>query len=92
VASLFGYRFASVNLADTRVLDQALMAHRSALPRITRRNVVDLKLYVITRAYLNGRYDHIPASFFDAYPVLTGLVAAVDTHPSVVSYWATRAS
>jgi glutathione S-transferase len=55
-------------------------------------NVVDLKLYVITRAYLNGRYDHIPASFFDAYPVLTDLVAAVDTHPSVVSYWATRAS
>jgi prostaglandin-H2 D-isomerase / glutathione transferase len=55
-------------------------------------NVVDLKLYTVLRAYLNEGYDHIPASFFDAYPALTELVAAVDAHPKVLSYWASRAS
>lgn len=53
-------------------------------------SVVDLKLYVILRAFLNDGYDHIPASFFDAYPALTRLVAAVDAHPPVRSYWAAR--
>ncbi|MCP4872350.1 MAG: glutathione S-transferase [Proteobacteria bacterium] len=52
--------------------------------------VSDLKVYVITRAYLNDGYDHIPASFFDAYPKITALVAAVDAHPAVAAYWASR--
>ena len=53
-------------------------------------NVVDLKLYTILRAYLTGGYDHIPASFFDAFPALQAFVAAVDAHPAVKGYFAGR--
>jgi glutathione S-transferase len=53
-------------------------------------NVVDLKLYVMLRAILAGTYDHVPLAMFDAFPALTALVAAVDSHPAVAAYWAAR--
>ena len=53
-------------------------------------HVADLKLYVILRAYLSGGYDHISPSMFDAYPALGALHAAVDAHPAVRSYFASR--
>jgi prostaglandin-H2 D-isomerase / glutathione transferase len=53
-------------------------------------SVADLKLYTMLRAILSGTYDHIPGSIFDGQPALGALVAAVDAHPEVVSYWATR--
>ncbi len=55
-------------------------------------NVADLKLYVILRAYLSGGYDHIPGSFFDAFPKLVALHAAVDAHPEVRAYFAARSA
>ena len=53
-------------------------------------NVTDIKLYTILRAYLSGGYDHIPASFFDAYPKIMALYAAVDAHPGVKGFFASR--
>ncbi len=53
-------------------------------------NVVDLKLYVILRSCLGGVYDHVPASTFEGLDKLSGLVAAVDAHPRVAAYWASR--
>ena len=53
-------------------------------------SVVDLKLYVILRGCLGGIYDHVPASTFDGLEKLAGLVAAVDAHPAVAAYWASR--
>ena len=55
-----------------------------------RLNVADIKVYVILRAYLSDGYDHIPASFFDDYPKIKGLFAAVDSHPAVTGYFAAR--
>ncbi len=51
-------------------------------------NVVDIKLYVILRAYLSGTYDHIPASMFEAWPKLVALHAAVGAHPAVSAWFA----
>ncbi|MFT5680748.1 MAG: glutathione S-transferase [Myxococcota bacterium] len=51
-------------------------------------NVVDIKLYVVLRAYLSGGYDYIPASFFDAWPSLLALYAVVDAHPAVQGWFA----
>jgi prostaglandin-H2 D-isomerase / glutathione transferase len=45
-----------------------------------RLSVADIKLYVILRAFRSGAYDHIPGSFFDAWPKLLALYAAVDAH------------
>jgi len=53
-------------------------------------SVTDVKLYVILRAFINGGYDHIPGSYFDAHPKLQHLHAAVDAHPAVQGYFATR--
>ena len=53
-------------------------------------NVADIKVYVILRAYLSGGYDHVPASHFDAFPKLLALYAAVDAHPVVRAYFASR--
>ncbi len=50
-------------------------------------HVVDLKLYVILRAFYAGTYDHIPGSFFAAYPKIAGLYAAVDAVPAVRAYF-----
>lgn len=51
-------------------------------------NVADVKVYVIARAYIGDMYDHIPGTFFDDYPKLKGLVAAMDAHPAVQAYFA----
>lgn len=53
-------------------------------------NVADLKVYTVLRAYMGGGYDHIPASVFDAYPKIVALYKAVDAHPAVRAYFATR--
>ena len=46
-------------------------------------HVADIKLYTILRAFMNGIYDHLPASLFDAYPKVQALYAAVDAHPGI---------
>jgi len=53
-------------------------------------NVADLKVFVILKAYLNGGFDHIPASVFDAWPELLAHQAAVAAHPGVQAYFAGR--
>lgn len=53
-------------------------------------NVVDLKIYTILRAFKAGAYDHLPWSVFDGYPKLLALFAAVDAHPGVRGYFASR--
>jgi prostaglandin-H2 D-isomerase / glutathione transferase len=53
-------------------------------------NVVDIKLYVILRAYITGGYDHIPGSFFDAFPKIQAFYAAVDAHPPIKAYFQGR--
>ncbi|MCB9738591.1 MAG: glutathione S-transferase family protein [Deltaproteobacteria bacterium] len=49
-------------------------------------HVVDLKLFVIVRAFYAATYDHIAADFFDAYPKIAGLHAAVAAAPAVRAY------
>lgn len=53
-------------------------------------NVADIKLYVILRAFMSGGYDHIPGSFFDGFPKLKVLHDAVDAHPAVQGWFASR--
>jgi len=53
-------------------------------------HVADIKLYVIARAFRSGTYDFIPATVFDDHPALLSLHAAVDAHPAVRGYFATR--
>jgi prostaglandin-H2 D-isomerase / glutathione transferase len=53
-------------------------------------NVADIKLAVILRSFLSGAYDHIPASTMDAWPKLLALGEAVNAHPGVVRYFASR--
>jgi len=55
-------------------------------------NVADIKLYVILRAALGGTYDFVPLTVFEQRPELAAFVAAVDAHPGVLAYWATRKS
>lgn len=57
-----------------------------------RLQVVDLKLYVILRSLLGNTFDFVPASALAAYPKLLALHAAVDAHPAVRAYFASRAS
>jgi len=52
--------------------------------------VADLKLYVILRSFKRAAYDHIPATFFDAWPKITAHYAAVEAHPVVAAYLAAR--
>ena len=54
-------------------------------------NVVDIKLYVILRAFFAGMYDHIPATFFDRFPKVAALYAAVDAEPAIHGYFAALA-
>ncbi len=49
-------------------------------------NVVDIKLYVILRAYLGGTYDHIDPAMFEAWPKLKALHDAVDAQAAVQGY------
>ncbi len=53
-------------------------------------SVADVKLAVILRAFRSGAYDHIPASRLDAWPKLIALADAVNAHPGVVRYFASR--
>jgi prostaglandin-H2 D-isomerase / glutathione transferase len=53
-------------------------------------NVADIKLYVILRAFFSNTYDHIPGSFFDSYPKIKALYAAVDGHAGIKAYFASR--
>lgn len=53
-------------------------------------NMVDIKLYVILRGLVSGTYDHIPTTFLDAYPKVLALHAAVDAHPAVRGWFASR--
>lgn len=53
-----------------------------------RLQVADIKLYVILRSFMRGAYDHIPASFFDTWPKLASLYAAVEAHPAVHAHLA----
>ncbi|MFT4978394.1 MAG: glutathione S-transferase [Myxococcota bacterium] len=53
-------------------------------------NVVDIKLYTILRSYINGVYDHIPASMFEQWPAITAFYAAVDAHPDIQRFFASR--
>lgn len=49
-------------------------------------SVADLKIYVALRAFTKGVYDHVPTDILDAFPKLTGLLAAVEAHPGVASW------
>lgn len=49
-------------------------------------HVADIKLAVILKGLLAGTYDHIPGSTMDAWPKLTALVAAVDSHPGIAAF------
>ncbi len=51
-------------------------------------SVADLKLYVAMRSYTKGVYDYIPATILEAYPKITGLMAAVEAHPRVADWHA----
>jgi len=50
--------------------------------------VVDLKLFVVMNWFKKGVVDHIPATYFDDFPRLTALFAAVSAHPKVVEWYA----
>jgi hypothetical protein len=50
-------------------------------------HVVDLKIFVLLGAYLDGKIDHVPANVFQAFPRLVGVHAAVRQHPGVVSWY-----
>lgn len=49
-------------------------------------SVADLKLYVAMRSYTKGVYDYIPETILDAFPKITGLLAAVSNHPRVAEW------
>ena len=55
-----------------------------------RMSVADVKLYTILRAFHSGAYDHLPGSTFDAWPKVQALYAAVDAHPAVRGWFASR--
>lgn len=52
-------------------------------------SVADIKLFIITRSFLEGGIDFVPASTFEPYPKLLGLVAAVAAEPRVAA-WVAR--
>ncbi len=49
-------------------------------------SVADLTLYVNMNMLKSGNVDHIAADYFDAYPKLVELYAAVHDHPGIVAY------
>lgn len=51
-------------------------------------SVADLKLYIAMRGYTQGVYDHVPTDILDAFPKITGLMAAVEAHPRVADWLA----
>lgn len=50
--------------------------------------VVDLKLFLVTRWFMSGTVDHIPATIFDAFPKLLRLHGAVRDHAGVKAWQA----
>jgi glutathione S-transferase len=50
--------------------------------------VVDLKLHLITRWFVSGVLDHIPATVFDTFPKLNRVHRAVAEHPRVKDWTA----
>jgi glutathione S-transferase len=48
--------------------------------------VADLKVYMITHAFISGTYDHFPTDFFDGYPKITALHDAVAATPKVKAW------
>jgi glutathione S-transferase len=53
-----------------------------------RLQVVDLKLYMAVRWFIDGNVDHIPASIFAGYPKLVAVHDAVRDHPGVKAWYA----
>jgi glutathione S-transferase len=51
-------------------------------------HVVDLKLHMAVRWFINGKVDHIPATIFSAYPKLMRVHDAVRDHAGVKSWYA----
>jgi glutathione S-transferase len=51
-------------------------------------HVVDLKLHMAVRWFLGGKFDHIPATIFSAFPKLMGVHDAVRDHSGVKSWYA----
>jgi glutathione S-transferase len=49
-------------------------------------SVVDIKIYMVMRAYKQGVLDFIPSTVFDAFPRLSALYAAVDAHPKIAQW------
>jgi len=53
-----------------------------------RLNVVDLKLFVVTGAFIAGKMEHVPADVWKDSPKLTHIHAAVQDHPKVKAWYA----
>lgn len=51
-------------------------------------SVADLKLFVALSPFFKGVIDHVPSDVFKAFPKLTRLFHAVETHPRVVEWYA----
>jgi glutathione S-transferase len=51
-------------------------------------SVADIKLYVVTKWFLSGTLDHIPATVLADAPKLTRLHDAVKAHPAIVAWYA----
>ena len=49
-------------------------------------NVVDLKLHMVVRWFINGKVDHIPATIFAGYPKLMAVYEAVRDHAAVKAW------
>jgi glutathione S-transferase len=49
-------------------------------------SVADLKLYIITRSFLEGGIDFVPGSVFEPYPKLLRTVHAVAAEPRVAAW------
>ncbi len=53
-------------------------------------HVVDFKVLMIVRWLRSGAIDHIPATVFADYPKLNRVHDAVEAHPSVKAWYATK--
>lgn len=51
-------------------------------------HVVDLKLFVATTSFINGKIDHISGDVWKRSPKLLALEAAVKAHPRVAAWYA----
>lgn len=53
-------------------------------------SVADIKLFVLLNWVRQGILDYIPANYFDRYAKLSALLAAVASHPKVVSWYSKK--